>query len=150
MLCYTKRPDFHARILRGANTLNPPSGFDSTTFTAAITIQGLSYQARLATDYLSIAVLLVHAVLAQALAQAHIVYVLRARRSSVAWGTVTELVVLAYNSRPVAAGIECLEAYRRVVVVRAARVVGSAGSITGRGGLDSGHKQAELILLQDH
>ncbi|KAI2614310.1 uncharacterized protein GGS25DRAFT_517157 [Hypoxylon fragiforme] len=146
----TARPDFHARILRGANTLNPPSGFDSTTFTAAITIQGLSYQARLATDYLSIAVLLVHAVLAQALAQAHIVYVLRARRSSVAWGTVTELVVLAYNSRPVAAGIECLEAYRRVVVVRAARVVGSAGSITGRGGLDSGHKQAELILLQDH
>ncbi len=57
---------------------------------------------------------------------------------------------MAAALRDVAAGIECLEAYRRVVVVRAARVVGSAGSSTGRGGLDSGHKQAKLVLLQDH
>ncbi|KAI1439706.1 hypothetical protein F5Y02DRAFT_423722 [Annulohypoxylon stygium] len=147
LMNYNKLPDFRSRIISGTDILETPKDPNYTKFRVEITIQGLSYYAHLISDYLSIAVLLIHIVLALG----HIVYVLRTCQSSVSWSTITELVVLAYISRPVAAaldnvsaGIECMKAYRQVVIVRAANFAKSTG-----GEWESDHKQAELIILPD-
>ncbi|XXH00741.1 hypothetical protein Hte_007091 [Hypoxylon texense] len=147
LMDYNKRPDSYSRFLGGTDALEPPQGFDYTTFEAEIHLEGLTYQAQSITDYLSIAVLLVHIILALG----HIIYVFQAHQSSGSWGTITELLILAYGSRPVSsalrnvsAGIKCIKTYRKVAIVRAANLVRST-----RDKLDGDHKHAELVLLAD-
>ncbi|KAK5636715.1 hypothetical protein RRF57_012427 [Xylaria bambusicola] len=147
LMDYRKLPDFNARFLSGSSVLEPPNVSNYTTFEAQITLEALTYQAQLITDYLSIVVLSAHIVLALG----HMIYVLRAQRSSQAWGTITELLILAYNSQfastallNVSAGIGCMKTYQRVAIVRSVNIVRSA-----RSELDGDHKQAKLILLAD-
>ncbi|KAI6090730.1 hypothetical protein F4821DRAFT_274298, partial [Hypoxylon rubiginosum] len=97
--------------------------------------------------YLSIAVLLAHIVLALG----HIVYVLRAHQSSGSWATITELLILAYNSRPISAalhnmsaGIKCMKAYRKVVIVRATN-----NTVPTESELNGNHKRVELFFSAD-
>ncbi|RWA05881.1 hypothetical protein EKO27_g9226 [Xylaria grammica] len=147
LMDYRKLPDFNARFLGGSDTLERPEGLNYTTFKVKVSLEGLSYQAQLITDYLSIAVLLAHI----ALALGHMVYTLRTQMSSQSWGTITELLILAYNSQSsstallnVTAGIRCVKTYRKVAIVRSVNVARSADSES-----DGDQKQAKLVILAD-
>ncbi|ETS85554.1 hypothetical protein PFICI_03579 [Pestalotiopsis fici W106-1] len=148
LMDYHKESDYNSRLLHGINVLQPPKGVEYTTFEVEFTLQGLSYQAQIITDYLSIAVLSAHIVLALV----HTVYVLRVHQSSDAWGTIIELIILAYNSHPtsamlhnISAGIKCIKTYQKVVIVRETHVDRPTAHER-----DGDHKQAELIVLTDN
>lgn len=90
---------------------------------ASITLTGYAYRASSTTDFLSIAVVAVYALLACA----HMVCALVNPVTSSAWDTATELVALCQNSPPApvlrntSAGIASRATYKRVVRLRALR-----------------------------
>ncbi|RSL99597.1 hypothetical protein CEP52_009633 [Fusarium oligoseptatum] len=96
LLDYSKRPDFNKRLVAGKTALQQPNGTEFTSFFTSISINGLAYKANSITDYLAITVLLAHIVLVLG----HSVYVVYTRRSSDAWDSVMEMLILAHNSQP--------------------------------------------------
>ncbi len=119
---FRRQQDYDSRLLQGGQSLYPPADGPFTTLYMDITIQGLSYQAKTVTDYMAILVLLVHILLALC----HTIYVLRRRRSSAAWDSIAEILVLAHSSCPsknallnTSAGIQNTETFGRMAVVRA-------------------------------
>ncbi|RMJ19459.1 hypothetical protein CDV36_000883 [Fusarium kuroshium] len=96
LLDYTKPPDFNERLVAGKTALQRPSGTEFTSFFTSISINGIAYKANSATDHLAIAVLLAHI----ALVLGYSVYLVYTRRSSDAWDSVMEMLILAYNSQP--------------------------------------------------
>jgi hypothetical protein len=88
------------------------------------------------TRYMSIAILLLHVVLAVG----HMLILLCTRRSSRAWGTIEELVILAYNS-----------ATRPAAFKNCSSGVGNSKTLekkvrVGTRTLDDGRVQAELVV----
>jgi hypothetical protein len=97
---YTKTSDFGSQLLRshGVGTaLLRPTNKPVVEESIIITIGGYSYAATNVIDYASIALLLVHLLLALC----HTLYtVCYTSQSSSAWDTLTELMALMQNSRP--------------------------------------------------
>jgi hypothetical protein len=97
---YTKASDFRSQLLdsHGIGTaLLRPTNKSVVEESIVITIGGYSYAANSPADYASIALLLVHIILALC----HTIYtVCYTSQSSSAWDTLTELMVLMQNSRP--------------------------------------------------
>jgi len=119
---YRLRPDYQRHLLRGGQALFPPPSEKYSPFFMSITINGLSYRAHSVTDYLAIAVLLAHILLALG----HSVHLIWRRKSSAAWDSTAEILALAHNSRPsnralqhTSAGIQCLQTYGKIAVIRA-------------------------------
>ncbi|KAK2593012.1 hypothetical protein QQS21_009302 [Conoideocrella luteorostrata] len=146
LLDYRKRPDFDNRLLDGGSALYPPSESSHTSFYLDIEIQGLAYLARTITDYLAVAVLLIHI----CLVLCHSAYLIRTGKTSAAWDSIIETFALAHNSRPsdralcnTSAGIKCMQTYRKLAVVRATEVSMNMDEIDP---LDS---HAELVFLED-
>ena len=97
---YTKTSDFGSQLLRsnGVGTaLLRPTKNPVVEESVVITIGGYSYAATNITDYASIALLLVHLLLALCYTLYTVCYT---SQSSSAWDTLTELMVLMQNSRP--------------------------------------------------
>ncbi|KAF2111077.1 hypothetical protein BDV96DRAFT_634875 [Lophiotrema nucula] len=124
LLDYGKRDGFDDRLLDRKPSLRPPNNTAFVTFPARITINGLAYKAQSTTDYLAIAVLLTHMLLALI----HTMWILSHRKSSSAWDSIGEMLALAYNSIPssalgnTSAGIRCLKTFGIVAAVRASPV----------------------------
>jgi len=123
LLNYRRRPGYERQLLQKGQALFPPSSGKYSSFYMSITINGLSYRAQSVTDYLAITVLLTHMLLAVG----HSVYLIWRRKSSAAWDSTAEILVLAHNSRPsnhalrhTSAGIQCLQTYGKIAVIRAA------------------------------
>ena len=119
---YNKTADFGDQLLNGGHPLQRPSGANLTENRVSINITGYSYRASTLTDYLSMAVLFIHMLLAIT----HVIELLITHRSSGCWDTVTELLALMQNSRPArsalkntCAGIKELKTYAQVAVIRA-------------------------------
>ncbi|KAL9121068.1 MAG: hypothetical protein Q9187_002373 [Circinaria calcarea] len=108
-------------LLRGGNAVQKPEG-NFTTLTMSVIITGYSFLASATTDYLSMAVLFAHALIALA----SFIWTVWKRNGSGCWDTFTEVLVLAQNSRPAAktlmntcAGIGNLTTYSRTAEIRA-------------------------------
>lgn len=122
---YERAPNFQTELLNGGDALTRPD--DATPITqerVAITIGGYSYRASALTDYLSIALLLIHMLMAVS----HIVYLMSTGKSSSAWESMSELLVLAQNSRPAPTalrnanvGVKRLKTYSRIARVYAVK-----------------------------
>lgn len=119
---YRLRPDYQRHLLRGGQALFPPPSEWYSSFFMSITINGLSYRAHSVTDYLAIAVLLAHILLALG----HSAHLIWRRKSSAAWDSTAEILALAHNSRPsnralrhTSAGIQSLQTYGKIAVIRA-------------------------------
>lgn len=85
-------------LLRGGQQVLLPA-FPSNQFTRLRMeehIYGYCYKSSSASDYLAIAVLLTHLIIALS----HTVWILYRREASGCWDTVTELITLSQNSRP--------------------------------------------------
>jgi hypothetical protein len=93
---YNKTSDFHIQLLAGSESLGPPDVSPYIKENATISIGGLSYQATEVTDYLSIITLLIYVLLALG----HFTLLLVTRQSSSSRNSLTELIALAYVSRP--------------------------------------------------
>ncbi|RSL81052.1 hypothetical protein CEP51_006125, partial [Fusarium floridanum] len=125
LLYYTKRPDFNERLVANKTALQQPNGTEFTAFFfsflfTSISINGIAYKANSVTDYLAITVLLAHMVLVLG----HSVYLVYTRRSSDAWDSVMEILILAHNSQPTShalrntsAGICSLETFKKLAAV---------------------------------
>ncbi|RSM15464.1 hypothetical protein CDV31_004900 [Fusarium ambrosium] len=120
LLDYTKLPDFNERLVAGKTALQRLSGTEFTSFFTSISINGIAYKANSVTDYLAITVLLAHMVLVLG----HSVYLVYTRRSSDAWDSVMEMLILAHNSQPTShalwntsAGICSLETFKKLAAV---------------------------------
>lgn len=99
-------------------------------------IYGYCYHSNSVSDYLAIAILLTHLIIALS----HTVWILRRRKTSGCWDTVAELIALAKNSRPAplalgntCAGIKQLWTFGQVARIRVADdhfgEVGSGGHL---------------------
>ena len=124
---YNMASDFQDQLFSKGSPLIKPSFTPLRTNRVEITITGYSYQAGTITDYLAIAVLLIHALMAII----HTVNVIITRQSSGCWDSVTELLALALNSRRATtalpntcAGIRELDTYGKIAVVRAIKPLG--------------------------
>ncbi|CAF9908483.1 MAG: hypothetical protein GOMPHAMPRED_006176 [Gomphillus americanus] len=116
--------DLANRIFANNEPYKRPEQNSLTLQEAKVTILGLAYMASAQSDYLAIAVLCVHILLALL----HIWFLIQSRESSGSWHTLTELIALAHNSQPsrtalnnTGAGIKELETYSKVAVVRATK-----------------------------
>ncbi|KIX02441.1 uncharacterized protein Z518_08382 [Rhinocladiella mackenziei CBS 650.93] len=115
---YERVPDFQKELLGGGDALKRPEATTPTTEGRIdITIGGYSYRASSLTDYLSIALFLTHIVLASC----HVIFMVGKGQSSSAWDSISELLVLAQNSRPPTkalrntnAGIQRLNTYSQI------------------------------------
>ncbi|KAF4624806.1 hypothetical protein G7Y89_g13362 [Cudoniella acicularis] len=148
LLDYKKTQDFPSQLLQGQQALQKPSITNFTTLKMNIIIQGFSYQASSATDFLSMAVLLAHLVLALG----HTIYLLIWRKSSGCWDTIPELLTLAQNSRPAhsalrhtSTGIKNLHTYAQVAKVRATRPLNTDIECG-----NSSPMHVELIFNEEH
>jgi len=118
---YEKAFDFQDQLLQGRNALKRPASNETTIEERVdITIGGFSYQAKAPTDYLAIVVLSVHIVLAIS----HSIHQIYSARSSSAWDSLTELLVLMQLSTPATdelrntgAGIKTMETYGKIIKV---------------------------------
>lgn len=119
---YNPRPDFQKRLLASKTALVEPdipaSGY--TTVGVKMSISGFAYLPTLAT-YLSLGVLLTHILMAVI----HILWILRNRKTSRCWASVSELIALAQNSRPAfgplqntGAGIKRSSTFAQVAKIR--------------------------------
>ncbi|OKL63026.1 hypothetical protein UA08_01689 [Talaromyces atroroseus] len=88
-------------LLSGSLEL-PRSDAQSTQLRWGVTITGLAYSGNSTSYYLSLALLYVHLLLAIL----HTVYSVLARRSSSAWESLTDLIVLCINSSPASARLQ--------------------------------------------
>ncbi|KAL8917121.1 MAG: hypothetical protein Q9208_008160 [Pyrenodesmia sp. 3 TL-2023] len=93
---YNRANDYNSTLLAGGRALKPPSGEDFTELRVNMTIKGYSYMSSGVTDYLSMAVMLFHLLIALA----HTIFCLYRGTSSGCWDTITELLTLAQNSQP--------------------------------------------------
>ena len=92
---YDRVENFNAAILQGGNALKAPStDQDITESRMNATIEGYSYHASSMTDFLAIAVVLFHCLVAVA----HTIYCVFYGVSSGCWDTVTEILALALGS----------------------------------------------------
>lgn len=94
---YNHQSDFATRLLSNKPALQAPA-IDSehlTKIEVSMKISGFSLQQSLAV-YLSMSVLLTHLLMATA----HIIYVVRYRRTSKSWESVAEIIALSQNSPP--------------------------------------------------
>ena len=92
---YDRVEDFNNAILQGGNALRAPStDQDITESRMNATIEGYSYHASSTTDFLAIAVVLFHCLVALA----HTIYCVLHGVSSCCWDTVTEILTLALGS----------------------------------------------------
>lgn len=146
LLDYQKQPDFKSQLLSGGAALFKPNGTELTPLHAKIIIQGLSYQARLVTDYLAIAVLLIYIIVAIA----HVLYLIWTRQSSSQWDFITEFFVLAYNSKPISkalentsSGINCIKTFGNAAIVR-----GIDSSSPSSRGIPI--KRVQIMFQEDH
>lgn len=119
---YNPRTDFGNRILNGQPAFESPhtDSANVTILDARMQISGYSFQISLA-GYLSMSVLLAHILMASA----HIYWLIKKRQTSRNWGTISELITLAQNSRPAihalentGAGIEHLTTFARIARIR--------------------------------
>ena len=123
---YDRTEDFRDQLLSGGSPLMRPS--DSVVEEkVTVWITGYAMLASSFTDYLAIAALLLHALLAVI----HTCELLWTRRSSSCWDTVTELLTLAHNSRPsdkalknTGAGITQLATFSKLARIRAVHAAG--------------------------
>ncbi|KAI4216266.1 MAG: hypothetical protein LQ351_001276 [Letrouitia transgressa] len=93
---YNPVPNFHDSLLQGGNALERPK--DGQTFTESrvnVTISGYKYDASATTDYLAIAVIIFHGLVALA----HTVYCFICGASSSSWDSISEILTLALGSR---------------------------------------------------
>ena len=89
---YNRVENFNGAILQGGNALKTPStDQDFTESRMNATIEGYSYHASSTTDFLAIAVVLFHCLVALA----HTIYCVLHGVSSGCWDTVTEILTLA-------------------------------------------------------
>ena len=97
---YSKKPVFTQIILKGEGggggeaLQPPPSGFDFTTLSVNVTIQDYAYKATSKTDYLAIAMIATHCVIALA----HTIFSLLRGTSSSCWDSITEFLAVAWGS----------------------------------------------------
>ena len=119
---YRKKPNFEELILQNARALEYPSGEDM--FTVEFGISGLNYSISLA-QKLAMAVLFLHI----AIAASHCVWSVARGKSSACWDSITEIMVIAQNSKPAfqalentAAGVQYLSTFSKKVVVRPAKL----------------------------
>ncbi|KAK4445502.1 hypothetical protein QBC34DRAFT_358303 [Podospora aff. communis PSN243] len=119
---HRRRRDYREQIVRGGQAVDPPPSGEYTSFFLSITINGLCYKAQSVTDYLAIAILSTHILIAIG----HSIYLFWRRKSSAAWDSTAEMLALAHNSQPsdqalrnTSAGIHCLKTYGKIAVVRA-------------------------------
>jgi hypothetical protein len=88
------------RLLRNQDVILPPTGVEVTTNTTklhwSVTIAGLAYGANSLPYYLALSVLLLHTFIASL----QMIHMLGTRRSSDAWQSFEEMLVLSQNSRP--------------------------------------------------
>lgn len=120
-------PNQRYKLLRGDNAVQKPSD-NFTTLTASVIVTGYSFLASATTDYLSIAVLCAHALIALT----SVIWTIWKRNGSGCWDTFTEVLVLAQNSRPAAkalmntcAGIGKLRTYSQKAEIRATSIHGN-------------------------
>lgn len=93
---YQKEDNLDSLLLNNSPVLYRPIGPTFTTFPISMTINGLCYKIQSVTDYLVMIVLLAHVFLVLA----HSLYVIWKRRSSSARDSISEMIALAYKSRP--------------------------------------------------
>jgi hypothetical protein len=98
ILNYRHAENWKARIIRGKEAYLRPdvAEKDTTAFVMKQTITGYAYLVQSITDYLALAVLLIHL----AIALGHTVLMLVTRTSSGCWDTVPELLAVAQQSEP--------------------------------------------------
>jgi len=121
---YTPVPNYLERLLTGGPALEtPPAASSFTTLRMNQTITGYGYKASTVTDYLSLAVLFAHLLIALL----HTTWTLYTRHSYACWDTITEMLVLAQQSDPAktgldntCAGIQLGETFRKKVRIRVA------------------------------
>jgi hypothetical protein len=112
-------------ILAWSRSLKP-SDYDVsphkyTKMTMRVSVTGYGYQSSTSSDYLSLAVLLTHLLLALV----HTIYIVFTRRTSACWDTFSELIALAQQSQPAGSeltntctGINRLETFKHKVRVQ--------------------------------
>lgn len=86
-------------LLDGKNVVAPPNTTDGTTLTHMhwdVTVSGLAYRASTTVSYLAIAVMLA----CTTIGACHSAHMLISRRSSDAWDSMEEIIVLSQLSRP--------------------------------------------------
>ena len=120
---YGKRTDYNDLILQGEKgAIDIPDVLPdpSNTLNVRFSISGLSYRLTLV-QKLAMVVLVLH----MAAALVHTTWTLYRRESSGCWDSVTEILVLAQNSRPAyntlrntAAGIECSSTFAKKMTIR--------------------------------
>ena len=119
---YNQRADFDHQILKGGSAFEIPDATagDFTTLKASMQISGFSYRVTLA-GFLSMLLLLIYILMAVI----HICWLLKKRRTSQSWNTVSEFIALSQNSRPAfeslknsGAGIKSMKTFGRVAKIR--------------------------------
>ena len=119
---YNQRADFEDQILKGGSAFELPDATSGefTTLEASMRVSGFSYRVSLA-GFLSISLLLVYVLMAVI----HICWLLKKRRTSRSWNTISELIALAQNSRPAlqslknsGAGIKSMKTFGQVAKIR--------------------------------
>ena len=124
---YNRIPDYNQSLLEGRRSLIRPDSGNFTELRVNMTIDGYSFKATETTDFLSIAVLAVHMLIAFG----HTMWCLWNLSSSECWDTVTEVITLSQNSQPAfdalkntAAGVKKFSTFSQKAVVRVTRLPG--------------------------
>ena len=119
---YEKDEDFERLILKGGRALKYPE--DRDMFHVEFAISGLNYKNTLA-ERLAMVVLFLHITVALA----HTIWTTARGRSSACWDSITEIVVLAQNSKPAfpalentAAGLQHSFTFAKKVIIRPTRL----------------------------
>ena len=120
---YEKVPNYNRTLLRGEGALEHPAPSQKfTELKVEVTIDGYAFRASAVSDYLSVAVISFHILIALG----HTAWCLWFNTSSGCWDSITELLTLALNSQPApsalkntGAGIETGGMYSKKAKIRA-------------------------------
>jgi hypothetical protein len=122
LLDFRKDSNFQRKLFSKGKALKIPDGSDFHEEEVELLVGGLAFKANSVTDYLAIALLLLHIVLC------HSAFRIMTARSSDCWDSFTELAVLMHNSRPAplslrnaSAGIRELKTFSKVGTIRAVK-----------------------------
>ena len=119
---YERKQDFNKLLLQGIDAIKKPNLMDSNVneLSVSFSISGLSYR-HTTISLLAILVLLLHMVFAIL----HTAWTVGRSKSSACWDSVTEMIVLAQNSRPAhsalqntAAGVRHTSTFAKKITIR--------------------------------
>ena len=126
---YQRKKDFGLRLLRNHDALEDLSQHSGNYIDVDFAVSGLNYQSSLA-QQLAMVVLFLHVVVALL----HTAWTVGRGRSSGCWDTLTEIVILAHNSKPTdslhnsGAGVKQTRTFAKKISIRPTGLGGSTDS----------------------